>query len=99
MKSLPRYLLIVLALAGDSTMRRFFAMAGVGSGKWGGSAKARAGRGVSPGLSFLLGGPGDRACQAGVPKSVSNGVEKPARKRLVDGLRVVPEHLRFHPGE
>ena len=28
MKSLPRYLLIVLALAGDSTMSRFFAMAG-----------------------------------------------------------------------
>jgi hypothetical protein len=25
-KSLPRYLLIVLALAGDSTMRRFLAM-------------------------------------------------------------------------
>src|SRR5690606_7992921 len=27
-KSLPRYLLIVLALAGDSTMRRFLAMGG-----------------------------------------------------------------------
>src|SRR5690606_40725081 len=39
-KSLPRYLLIVLALAGDSTMRRFLAMAGgcvlaVRAGGWG----------------------------------------------------------------
>jgi hypothetical protein len=30
---LPRYLLIVLALAGDSTMRRFLAMAGGDSGE------------------------------------------------------------------
>jgi hypothetical protein len=29
-KSLPRYLLIVLALAGDSTIRRFLAMAAEG---------------------------------------------------------------------
>jgi hypothetical protein len=29
-KSLPRYLLFVLALAGDSTFRRFFAMAAEG---------------------------------------------------------------------
>src|SRR4249919_2165273 len=32
-KSLPRYLLIVLALAGDSTMRRFLAMGESGSGR------------------------------------------------------------------
>src|SRR6476469_6426784 len=76
-KSLPRYLLIVLALAGDSTMRRFLAMGAVprvtvgagcaGVGHLGHESVYGPGNGPAkgrgPGFSFLLGGPRDRPCQ------------------------------------
>src|SRR5207342_1707229 len=78
-KSLPRYLLIVLALAGDSTMRRFLAMGESGSGRSPGATgrtpnDSREGnaRGGSHGrwkcFSFLVESRGGQRCQAEAAK-------------------------------
>src|SRR5690606_9154777 len=90
-KSLPRYLLIVRALAGDSTMRRFLAMAesvswGRPGGLPGGARRQRPGR--TPGETLLIGKGRNGERSSGPPPG-------PA---LVHRLGLVHEHLRFHPG-
>src|SRR6476620_3552511 len=103
-KSGPRYLLIVLALAGDSTMRRFLAM-GAGWVRRRREFPTRRRRRPGPSghgrewIPFLVVSRGRRPCQAGPPSIPPNG--DPRRSpdpASVDRFGLVQEHLGLHPG-
>src|SRR4249919_2146144 len=99
-KSLPRYLLIVLALAGDSTMRRFLAMGEVG-GK-GGAERPTPGPGATGAWvgSFFSGVTPPQGVSSRTATGAGGACRfwDPRREPSVHRLGLVQEHLGLHPG-